>query len=86
MKTLNDLRKEIDDIDLELIKLIALREEKSRQIGEIKKQAGTQIRDNAREEQLKQLHAQWSDEQGLSPDFIEALFKLIISHSRSVQN
>ena len=85
MKTVNELREEIDKIDAQIIKKIALREKKSRQIGALKKQSGTKIKDPAREEQLKILHANWSEEQGLSPEFIEALFKLIISHSRRIQ-
>ena len=55
---LNDLRKNIDQIDSEIIQLLCKRFEVSKNIGLIKKENNVQILDSNREEEVKNY---WND-------------------------
>lgn len=85
MKTLHELREDIEKIDTQIIKKLALREKKSRQIGLLKKKLGSKVTDARREKKLLRLHATLSEEYGLSEAMVSKIFKLIILHSREVQ-
>ena len=85
MKTLKELREDIDKIDARIIKSIAAREKKVRQIGELKKRSGKLVKDPEREKKLTRMHTALCEALGISPTLVKEIFALIILHSRKVQ-
>jgi len=53
MSEISELRKKIDEITIEMIKMLKTRTEISRRIGEIKKNTGKVITDESREDSLR---------------------------------
>ena len=85
MKDLNELRREIDGIDRELVKLFEKRMEVSAQIGAYKASRGMPVLDAVREEEkLAAVRALASS--GKNADYVEQLFRDIFVISRSAQN
>lgn len=73
---LNELRNEIDDIDLQMIELFKRRMAVSKQIGKIKRELGLPIYDPIREEFiLEKRHVQLNNEE-LWPFYRSFLIKL----------
>lgn len=85
MKTLTELRQDIENIDADIIRKLAEREKVSKEIGEIKKASKSQVQDIEREQKLEQLYESLSEQYGLSASFVKTIFQLIISHSRNIQ-
>lgn len=85
MKTLKQLREEIEKIDEGIIQQLALRKELSLQIGGLKKQLKKKINDTAREKTLKHYHATLAVKHTLDARFIRRIFKVILRHSRKLQ-
>ena len=81
---LDDLRAQIDELDHKLLELLRRRAEVARQIGELKRSAGQEILDTAREQAHLQSLAQ-SDTGLLSPEAVRAVFAEIVSACRAVQ-
>ena len=77
------LRSEIDDIDSELIQLLARRMNVASQIGEHKKEKGLTIVQMDRWKQILSDHIETGKEMGLSPELIEKVFEAI--HLASIQ-
>lgn len=77
------LRGEIDDIDAELLQLLARRMNVSSQIGEYKKQLGLTVVQMDRWKQILSDHLATGKELGLSPELIEKVFEAI--HQSSIQ-
>jgi len=83
-KTLPQIRKDIDAIDLKLIHLLARRNRLSRQVGEIKRASGKAVFAPEREEALlKRLEGEGGND--LSSKAIRAIFREILSASRFQQ-
>jgi chorismate mutase/prephenate dehydratase len=81
---LDDLRSQIDRIDRELLGLLRERAEIARQIGQLKAGEGRVVYDPQREAQLlERLTAR--DLSPLTPETIRAIYREIISASRSLQ-
>jgi chorismate mutase len=85
MKTLNELRDDIEKIDAQIIKKLAQREKKVQQIGLLKKASGSKIKDATREKKLMRLYEKLSEQYGLSEVWVKRIFRLVILHSRRVQ-
>ncbi len=84
MANLRDLRREIDRIDRELIRLLAERARVAARIGERKRESGQSTLDEARErELLERLHAE--DRGGFPLAGLQAIFREVISASRAIQ-
>ena len=81
-KTLKTLRREIDQIDQELIKLLAKRFKVTQKIGIYKKEYNLPPQDKKREKQLFKERKQWAEKEGLNIKLIEKIFKLIIEKVR----
>ena len=77
------LRGEIDDIDAELLQLLARRMNVSSQIGEHKKQQGLTVVQMDRWKQILADHLATGKELGLSPELIEKVFEAI--HQASIR-
>ncbi|KTC92386.1 chorismate mutase [Fluoribacter dumoffii] len=85
MPTLEELRKQIEQTDACLIEILAKRQELSKQIGALKSKEGKKIVDRSREKQLFEYYDHLSRQFHLQGDFINRLFKIIISNSKKVQ-
>ena len=85
MQTLVTLRAQIDEIDSDIIEKLAIRQQLSREIGEIKLNLGMEIIDPPREKELYALYEKLSCEYRLEPGFVKMLFKLIIDYCRKLQ-
>lgn len=81
---LDELRAQIDELDHKLLELLRRRAEVAKQIGELKRAAGQEILDTAREQAHLQSLAQ-SDTGLLSPQAVRAVFAEIVSACRAVQ-
>lgn len=82
---LDDLRMQINIIDVEIIALIANRHAVSRLISEYKLQHGLPVVNETREAELKLLHNSLSAKYNISIEYITELFDLIIKQSKEVQ-
>ncbi len=81
---LERLRQEIEGLDEEILKLLNKRASVSLEIGKLKAQAGTHIRDLQREEEIFAYLAKLN-KGPLEPDQIKQIFEQIMSVSRSLQ-
>jgi len=79
------LRKQIDEIDDTILKLLVSREELVTYIGELKNTKGTSILDAEREEEIIARLKKKAEENDLNPELVEKLIKLIMDHSKKVQ-
>ena len=81
---INMLRQAINEIDEKILDLINQRLSVAKQIGEFKKQAGVQIKDSGREEEiLNRLLAKNNGPVGA--DGLRNIFEAIIAECRNVQ-
>lgn len=85
MQVLSQLRAQINQVDSDIIEKLAIRQQLSREIGEIKLAQGMEIIDPSREKELYALYEKLSSEYKLEPEFVKMLFKLIIGYCRGVQ-
>ena len=81
---LSALRSEIDDIDDELLQLLARRMNVSSQIGEYKREKGLTVVQMDRWKQILKAHLEAGDQLGLSRELIEKVFEAI--HQASIKN
>ncbi|HSW47732.1 MAG TPA: chorismate mutase [Candidatus Saccharimonadales bacterium] len=80
-----DLRKEIDELDRELLKVISKRIKKVKEVGVIKKSANSNIFDESR---MKQVVANWKEfakQENLSEEVIEKIYKIIHDYSLEIE-
>jgi len=82
---INNLRKKINEINNELINLLAERQKLCKEIGKIKKQEGLKIIDKEREQEMLSELKEKAKKLNLDEEYIENLFKLIIENSRKSQ-
>ncbi|MCK5221929.1 MAG: chorismate mutase [Candidatus Aminicenantes bacterium] len=80
MKTIIELRKEIDQIDEEVVKLLIKRMDVSKAIGKSKEK----ITDKSREMTVI-INALNTSEEKLDPTFLRELYELIIAESKRIQ-
>lgn len=83
--TLDQLRKQIEEIDSLIIANLAKRKIISLQIGKLKKEMGKKIFDPQREKELRVYYAQLSQNYKIDPEYILDIFSLIINDSRLLQ-
>ncbi len=84
--SMDKFRKQIDEIDEEILTLIAKRMQKAKKIGEIKRTKGLKIKDNEREREVIEKWKRKAKELNLSKEFVEKIVKEIIRESRDVQD
>ncbi|HRX17272.1 MAG TPA: GNAT family N-acetyltransferase [Spirochaetota bacterium] len=76
---IQDVRDSIDKIDRSLIQLISARSEFVQKAATFKKsEADVRAKDRVASMLIKR--RQWATENGVAPDFIETLFKMMVSH------
>jgi chorismate mutase len=85
LENITTLRKKIDTIDENLVRLLKDRIELCKRIGKIKEENGLAVKDLRREDEVY-LHVMGKAlELGLNPQKIESIFKQIVALGVSVQ-
>jgi len=84
--SLEDLRKDIDDIDARMVRLLAQRVNVSRKIGALKKKGRRQVLDGTREKEVIQHVRRLAQKEDINPEDVERLYRLVMAASRSVQD
>lgn len=85
IKTLQDYRKQIDEIDDALIPLLARRFAIVKKVGRLKTDEGLEIVQTARVEEVKDRAADIAAEYGFDPEFTRRLYQLIIDYAHDVE-
>lgn len=83
--SLEELRKRLDEIDSQLLALIAERQDKSREIARVKRQSGQATRDFQREREVILGARERAAAHGLDPKIAESLMRLLIRSSLTTQ-
>ncbi len=78
---LNDLRKQLDEIDRQLIESLALRQETVEKVASCKASGGVRIRDRAREDEVLGRLGEQARAAGLDPRLVETLYREIFDYS-----
>lgn len=85
MTTLDELRQRLNEIDDQLINLIAERQQKSRDIAKVKRATGQATRDYAREREVILGARTLAEQRGVSPAVAESLMRMLIRSSLTTQ-
>ena len=83
---LEQLRQKIDTLDKQLVSLLAERRELVAEVMQLKKKHQLPVYHPAREENLISQRRKQACQEGLDPDFIEELYRLILRYSRVSQS
>jgi len=81
-ETLEDLRRQIDAIDTELVKLLGRRRQVVEQVAKVKREHDLPASHPAREENLISARRSQAAAAGLDPDYVEDLFRTVLRNSR----
>ncbi len=85
MEKLDNYRKEINKINLQILELLKKRMQVSKKIGKYKKQNNLTVLDVKRERELYEKLKKYANEKSLDEKFVKKLFKLIIKQSKKEQ-
>src|SRR5215510_5821992 len=85
MATLDDLRAELGNIDRDILRLVARRQETAQKIGAIKRATGLSTRDFRQERDVIERARTAAAELGLAPVVGEELTLTLIKHSLTAQ-
>jgi chorismate mutase/prephenate dehydratase len=83
--SLEDLRRKIDETDTKIVRFLAERIRIAEEMGKEKKEQGKQVEDRGREEVVLEKVRSIAQEENISPESIESIYRQIITVSRSVQ-
>ncbi len=82
---LEDLRSELNDLDQQLVEMIARRQSVVQRIGAAKRDTGKATRDYGREKVVLDLARKNAEKQGISPKLAETVMRLLIDGSLQAQ-
>ncbi len=85
MATLDELRQRLNEIDAQLINLIAERQQHSQEIASVKRASGSPTRDYARERDVILAARTLAEKRGVSPVVAETLMRMLIRSSLTTQ-
>lgn len=85
MQDIQKLRKKIDELDEQILRLLGERAEISRSIGLLKKEGGMPVTDTYRESQVYKNIREKAPDFGLDADQVEAIYRQIVNMCISVQ-
>jgi len=85
LEDLSMLRKRVDEVDVEILRLLNERVAVCRKIGAYKKQQGLPIRDQSREKEVYDKVRAFAVEFGLEPVRIELLYREIVNMCSDIQ-
>ncbi len=83
--SLEDLRRKIDEADAKIVKLLAERIKIAQEIGKEKEGQRKQVEDKTREKVVLEKVRSIAQEEKISPESVESIYRQIITISRSVQ-
>lgn len=83
---IEQLREQIDQLDIQLVELLAQRQKVTAQVGEYKKEVGKPIYDPEREADLIGKRRELAESMGVTPDLIEDLLRRIMRESYQSQH
>src|SRR5215472_15825406 len=83
--TLEDLRQRVNDLDRQLIALVAERKAVSEEVARVKRATGKPTRDYEREREVIMGVRAMAEERGVSPALAEQLLRLLIRSSLATQ-
>jgi len=75
----------IDDLDLQLVNLLARRAQLAHRAGRIKAEEGQRVRDVSREREMLTERRRWAADQDLDAEAVARVFEAVLSFSRGVQ-
>ena len=84
--SLEEYRERIDEINLEILKLLSERMDVVRKIGDWKEEKGMKIEDEDREIEMYEDLREKGKKLGLDRDFVKGLFERIVKESKKKQN
>lgn len=79
------VRRHIDQIDRQIVRLLARRQELSLEIGRVKQSRGLPVHIPDREEELLDIVREEAEHLGVDSDHVEELFALVLAESRHLQ-
>jgi chorismate mutase len=82
---LEDIRKEIDIVDNNIVELLRKRKNLAKEVAKIKKEANKPIFDPEREKQLLEKLRLKAKEKNLDEEFIIGIYRLILKNSKEEQ-
>ncbi|MDH3223598.1 MAG: prephenate dehydrogenase/arogenate dehydrogenase family protein [Gemmatimonadota bacterium] len=82
---LRETRELIDDLDHDIVRLIARRAELVRRVKSSKGKRALPVRDAAREREILQARRAWATEEGVDPDAVARIFEGLMSMARTLQ-
>ena len=82
---LKDLRKQIDELDEELLLVISKRFSLMPLVAEIKRKSNLDVKQNGREKELITDIRSKAEQKNLDPDFIERIITEIMTESKKIQ-
>jgi prephenate dehydrogenase len=83
--TLEGLRKNINDVDSSIIKLLGLRLKIVKKIGMLKRQKKLEVLDRGREKKLIEMHHKYSKRHHVETELTDKIFNLIVNYSKTLQ-
>lgn len=86
MSDINDLRNHMDEVTLEMIKLLKIRIDIAKEIGEVKKNIGKGVTDEVREDNLRGKVISLCKEIGLDETIATKFFNFLLNESVKVQS
>ncbi|NQV97261.1 MAG: chorismate mutase [Acidimicrobiaceae bacterium] len=85
MSDLGDLRKQIDEIDLAIVKLLAQRMNICREVAEVKAGTSTAVIQPERVREVLKVRRQWAISNNVDPDFTEQLFRILLAETHRIE-
>ena len=81
-----DYRSKIDELDTELIDVLARRFQVVKNVGHLKVQEGMSVVQPSRAQEVVDKAMEMGSENGLDPEFIKQLYNLMISHAHDLED
>ena len=82
MKELEKLRKELDQLDSQLLDILATRRQTITKVGQLKKDSTSFLKDNQREEQLLTDLVKRGQALGLDGHFVTSIFRQVLEQAK----
>ncbi|MCK5699007.1 MAG: chorismate mutase [Candidatus Aenigmarchaeota archaeon] len=82
---LEDLRKQIDELDCELLEVISRRLALMPMVADVKREQNASVNQEERERELMANMRKMAQEREMSPDFVERIMREIIAESKRIQ-
>ena len=86
MSDIDTLRNKMDEVTLEMIKLLKTRTDIAREIGDVKKNIGKAVTDESREDNLREKVVALSKEINLDEEIATKFFNFLLNESIKVQS